>query len=120
MTARSAFACEPLLISLAALAEDGLLDPRSDFVPVDVDPHRLDFPLVQAHREPLLRAACAEFLSAGGAGQLEAFVRSNAWLEPYARFAALRDLSKEPWWLWPNRYHDPVAVPAAAGTRFGR
>ena len=114
--ARSAFACESMLISLPALVEDGLLDSRSDLAPLHTDPHRLDFREHREHREPLLRAACAEFLSAGGASQLEQFGAANAWLGPYVRFAALREMSNQPWWLWPERYHDPLAFPESERT----
>lgn len=117
--ARSAFALEPLLISLEGLAAEGLLDPRTDFVPPSEERHRHDFDLLRQHREPLLRAAFAECLSAGGREHLDAFVAGNAWLPPYATFAALRELSREPWWLWPRRYHNPEEVPAQEGSALG-
>ncbi len=113
---RSAFACEPLLISIEGLAADGLIDERVDFAPVGGDQHRLDFQRFREHREPLLRAAHAEFMATGGIWRLMDFVGTHTWAEPYARFAALRDLSKEPWWLWPDRYHDPIDIPAVEGT----
>lgn len=115
-TARSAFACEPMFISLEGLADEGLLDSRMDFDATGSDPHRLDFDHLREHREPLLRAACSEFLSSCGEQQLRDFGEANPWLAPYARFAALRELSKEPWWRWPVRYHDPSEVPAVEGT----
>lgn len=114
--ARSAFACEPLLISIESLAADGLLDTRMDFAPIDGDPHHLDYDRLRQHREPLLRAACHEFLVNGGEYRLMEFAAEHAWAEPYARFAALRELSKEPWWLWPERFHHPAGVPAPEGT----
>ena len=117
--ARSAFACEPMLISLEKLAEVGLLDARTDFYPPDANPHRLHFDESRQHREPLLRAACREFLSAGGELHLETFVAANSWLNSYTAFAALRELSREPWWLWPERYHDPDRIPANEGTALG-
>jgi 4-alpha-glucanotransferase len=114
--ARSAFACEPLLISIESLAADGLLDPRIDFAPIDGDQHRLDYQRLREHREPLLRAAYAEFLANSGEFRLMEFAAEHSWAEPYARFAALRELSKQPWWLWPARFHDPGDIPAAEGT----
>lgn len=114
--ARSAFACEPMLISLEKLADDGLIDARMDFAPPDGNSHRLDFEAMRLHREPLLRAAFKEFKAAGGDRHLETLANGNDWLRPYCTFAALRELSKEPWWLWPERYHDLHRVPAGEGT----
>jgi len=116
---RSAFACDPLLISLERLAESDLLDSRLDFAPVDANPHRLNYERLREHREPLLRAAFTEFLACGGEARLEGFVLTNAWAAGYARFAALRELSNEPWWLWPERFHDPLEVRADEGTALG-
>jgi len=115
---RSAFACEPLLISLEELAAQGLLDPRCDFTP-DGDPHHWDFERLREHREPLLRAACAEFLGGGGGHLLAEFAAARPWLMPYARFAAVRELSDQPWWLWPERYHDPGGYPESDRTALG-
>lgn len=114
--ARSAFAGEPLLISLERLADVGLIDARADFAPIDGDPHRLDYGRLREHREPLLRAAFAEFLSAGGRDHLEEFAASHPWLWAYAAFASLRELSRDPWWLWPDRYHSPEGIPREEGT----
>ncbi len=113
---RSAFACEPLLISLPGLAEDGLLDRLTGFAPSAADPHSFDFDRLREHRAPFLRSACNEFLAGGGATALDRFHEANPWLEPYARFAALRELSDQPWWLWPGRYHDPLEFPSAGPT----
>lgn len=113
---RSAFAGEPLLISLEKLADEGLLDSRTDFAPHGGDPHRLDFDHLRAHREPLLRAAFAEFAAGGGNRQLAAMAEDEAWMTPYCTFAALRELSGEPWWHWPERYHDQYRVPAPEGS----
>ncbi len=113
---RSAFALEPLLISLEKLAADGLLDPRSDFTPPDADPHRHNFQRLREHREPLLRAAFAEFDTPSADSTLNQFADERPWLRGYAMFAALRELSHEPWWLWPTRYHQPGDVPAPEGS----
>ena len=117
--ARSAFALEPMLISLEQLALDGLLDSRIDFYPATMDVHRHEFGLVRQHREPLLRAAFKECMAGGGREHLDAFSADNPWLTGYAAFAALRELSREPWWLWPVRYHDPAEVPAQEGSALG-
>ncbi|MEO8540071.1 MAG: 4-alpha-glucanotransferase [bacterium] len=117
--ARSAFALEPMLISIAQLADDGLLDPRTDFYPETMNRHRHEFDLVRQHREPLLRAAFREFMAGGGRVRLDQFAAANPWLAGYAAFASLRELSREAWWLWPVRYHHPEEVPAAEGSSLG-
>lgn len=114
--ARSAFAIEPLLISLELLANDGLLDPRSDFTPLPADPHRHNFELLRRHREPLLRSAFAAFDSPQAVATLAAFAVSHDWLRGYVTFAALRELSGTPWWEWPDRYHNLEEVPALEGS----
>jgi 4-alpha-glucanotransferase len=104
--ARSAFALDPLLISLDQLEDAGLLS-RGSLPPFTLpDPHRVDFARERAQREPYLRAAFSEFLATGGATELRKFVYANAWLRPYATFAALRELNAEPWWLWPAEAPD--------------
>jgi len=114
--ARSAFALEPLLISLEKLADDGLLDPRSDFTPHGANPHRHSFEQLRQHREPLLRAAFAEFDTPHAVVTLADFCAGRPWMERYATFAAVRELSHEPWWLWPERYHSHHEVPALEGS----
>lgn len=93
-------------ISLSELADEGLLDPGTQFAPPHPNAHRLDFELLRSHREPLLRSAHREFLAAGGAGQLDRFATDHSWLRPYAHFAALRESHGEPWWLWPESERD--------------
>ncbi|MGE0598244.1 MAG: 4-alpha-glucanotransferase [Dehalococcoidia bacterium] len=104
--ARSAFALEPMLISLPDLARNGLLDPDIDFTPPDRDPHNLDFEALRAHREPFLRVAHKNFTATHGPSELESFTRARPWLKPYAHFAALRESHDQPWWLWPASERD--------------
>ncbi|MGE3076936.1 MAG: 4-alpha-glucanotransferase [Dehalococcoidia bacterium] len=104
--ARSAFALDPMFISLPELAKDGLLGSALDFAPRDGDPHTLDFESLRAHREPLLRMACRSYVAANGTAELDSFSRERPWLMPYARFAALHESYDEPWWLWPASERD--------------
>jgi len=113
---RSAFAGEPLLISLEMLARDGLLDPRTDFWPPSAPLHRMDFEALRQHREPLLRYACAGFLERGGRDALDDMFSRHAWLASYVRFSALRELSEQPWWEWPDRFREETGVPTERGT----
>lgn len=108
--ARSAFACEPMLISLESLASDGLLERWRDAAPPG-DPSRLAYDASREFREPFLRTAFAEFMSGGGAVRLEEFGAGRNWLRPYAAFASLRHLSGQQWWDWPERFQQPHGVP---------
>lgn len=114
--ARSAFALEPLLISLETLAEDGLLPANCTLTPPGADPHRHNFEQLRAHREPLLRQAFAAFDTPSAVAELAGFSKDRPWLWGYAHFAALRELSHQPWWHWPQRYHDPGDIPAPDGS----
>jgi len=90
---RSAFAGNPLLISLDRLVEEGLLAPDELADAPTGDPARLDFPRVEAFKRERLRRAFTRL-----AGHPEATARMTAfravhagWLEDYALFMALRD-----------------------------
>jgi len=84
----SAFAGNPLLISLDQLAEDGLL-AHAELAQAPVFPEdAVDFGRVIAFKMPLLRSAFDRF--AGGA-EFDTFRRDNAaWLADYALFMALK------------------------------
>ncbi len=90
----SAFAGNPLLISLEQLVERGYLDARdlSGKPPFPAD--TVDFGAVIAWKLPLLRKAFETFRqSAPGAREaFEAFcARHSSWLDEYALFMALKD-----------------------------
>ena len=90
----SAFAGNPMLISLERLIEDGLLtetEARSQpFPPGDVD-----FPGVIAHRRALWPRALDRFDAAGGGAmqdRFDRFCRAEAgWLDDFALFMAIKD-----------------------------
>ena len=101
----SAFAGNPLLISLERLAEHGWIAPER-LAGVPGGSGHIDFEAVRAGRMPLVREAARTFLlqAAGGARErFQAFVREHAWwLEDYALFAVLRERHKyEAWNRWP-------------------
>jgi len=92
----SAFAGNPLLISLERLAEAGLLTAAelADF-PKSDDPTQLDFDLVRPAHDALLRKACAR-VATSGLGHLQtafrAFRQAEAdWLEEYSLFMAIKE-----------------------------
>jgi 4-alpha-glucanotransferase len=95
----SAFAGNPLLISLDLLAERGLLSPE-DLAAVPILPTQsIDYGKVIAFRFTLLRKAAVRFFAAlerdlNGAlkSEYEAFCAEQAtWLEDYALFMAAKD-----------------------------
>lgn len=109
----SAFAGNPLLISLDRLIEEGLLleedvstasAPASGTGPEE-DPHRVDYGRVIRTHLPLLRQAWRRFEARADEPQLRRFERftrrSAAWLEDYVLFAALKDeAGGAPWYEW--------------------
>lgn len=92
--ARSAFAGNPLLISLDRLAADGLLTAEELGSEHHWPADHVDYEAVAAYKGPLLRRAYDRFHERYGPRPepLERFCAENAaWLEDYALFGALRD-----------------------------
>ena len=113
----SAFAGNPLLISLERLIEDGLLtetEARSE--PVR-QPGDVDFPAVIAHRRALWPRVLDRFDAAGGGAmrdRFDRFCRAQAgWLDDFALFMAVKDAhGQAAWTTWePDiAQRDPSAV----------
>ncbi len=100
----SAFAGNPLLISLDRLAGSHLLTV-SDLSGMEVESDRVDYGTVIDCHIPLLRRAWQRFEEQAGPPQLQRlhrFVRrSAAWLDDYVLFAALKDeAGGAPWYEW--------------------
>lgn len=114
----SAFATNPLFISLDRLVDDGLLEP-SDLAPMRALPaDRVDFGAVIPEKYALLRKAFHAFQSDAGAaqrGEFNGFVsRFEGWLNDYALFMALKDFHDGASWnQWPAELRD--RHPAALG-----
>jgi 4-alpha-glucanotransferase len=100
----SAFAGNPLLISLERLAERGWLDPAA-LSGLTTEVGRIDYEQVNRDKLPLLRRAASNFLehAPGGTRQrLERFCEENSWwLEDYVLFDTLRQFHGKDWNLWP-------------------
>ena len=115
----SAFAGNPLLISLERLADRGWLDGKEiDALPAATGP--VDYPAVFRQKFPLLFEAARNFLrSAVPDARLryENFCRDNAWwLREFVLFDALRARFKlQSWNHWPREiaHRDPVALQKA-------
>ena len=92
----SAFAGNPLLVSLEKLAAEGDLSPSDLGNDLPEFPnHLVNFGQVVQHRLPLLERAAGNFLTRASATSLEdfqAFCRQNAhWLDNFALFMALKE-----------------------------
>ncbi len=95
----SAFAGNPLLISLEKLLEHGYL-AEADLATVLAFPEtRVNFAQAAAYRRPLLRKAFAAFTETGEYRRFEE--ESREWLEPFACFMALKSVNNgESWTKW--------------------
>lgn len=116
----SAFACEPLLIDIKALIDDGLLQKdevaavrrakKIDLLPCD----RINYPRVRSYKEQLFRAAFKQF-SAGkrDKGAAKFVAKNSYWLLDYALYMALAaHFGEEAWQRWPEGIacREPAAV----------
>lgn len=102
----SAFAGSPLLVSLEALRDDGLLqNTELAELPPAPSPHRADFELARRQRPRLLRRAFERFKSDGHhlRGEYDAFVHAaSSWVWDFGLFRALkRQFDEIPWVRWP-------------------
>jgi 4-alpha-glucanotransferase len=117
----SAFAGNPLLISLERLAERGWIDPsRLSSLPDRVGP--IDYDQARAAKLPLLTEAAKRFLCRAGANarsRLERFCGENSWwLEDFILYDALRErYQKRSWNQWPCKLarREAESLEAACG-----
>ena len=104
--ALSAFAGNPLLISLTKLAEEGLLDPRLLGNGPSFPAQGVDYHLVREFKLPLLQRAFDRFAQNGPGDskrpEFEEFRSRNArWLDDFSLFMALKGAHRgAPWWKW--------------------
>jgi 4-alpha-glucanotransferase len=118
-SALSAFAGNPLLISLDRLVEEALLPRGALVASAQVFPSgRVDYGKCRAFRDEQLRISFAAFAKrTSDHAQFEVFCAANAaWLEDFALYAAIkRARSERPWTEWePDlRARDPAALDRA-------
>lgn len=100
----SAFAGNPLLISLETIVEEGDLkaeELRSDFVS-----ERIDYAAVQSYKLGALKNAATHFFSTASQRRREEFWHfcdSTFWLHDYALFMALKEFFEgKSWNQWPE------------------
>jgi 4-alpha-glucanotransferase len=121
----SAFAGNPLLVSLDRLVDDGYLDDADLRIGTDAgdeatDPDfpddHVDYDRVRAYKTPRLRTAAERFHADADADDRAAFdafrERASGWLDDYALFMALRTRYDGAWTDWPEpvRTRDPDAL----------
>lgn len=100
----SAFAGNPLLISLERLADRGWID-HSDLhgLPEKIGP--IDYDQVRAHKLPLLNKAAGKFLDSAppaARSRFDQFCHENVWwLEDFVLYDALRECYTGNWKNWP-------------------
>lgn len=109
----SAFAGNPYLVDLGALASRGLIEPPELAPLASLGPGPVDFGALYRLKWPLLRRAFERHRSAGspalGPQSFADFRAAEAsWLEPYAWFRALKDhFGGSAWWEWPSGARSP-------------
>ncbi|MFZ0912795.1 MAG: 4-alpha-glucanotransferase [Candidatus Korobacteraceae bacterium] len=115
----SAFAGNPLLISLDTLVERGYLDSRQLDSRPEFSAGQVDFGAVIAWKVPLLRHAFRSFQRSSPA-EREAFAafceRHSGWLDEFALFMALKETHDNvAWTLWDAdlALHKPDAIERA-------
>jgi 4-alpha-glucanotransferase len=105
-SAISAFAGNPLLVSLERLAEHGWIDGSLLAAAPEAPRNHIDFEEVQAFKLPLLRRAAQNFLekSDGNRRRFEDFKRETAWwLDDFVLFEVMRRIHKGAVWSsWPR------------------
>jgi 4-alpha-glucanotransferase len=108
----SAFAGNPLLISLEKLIEDGLL-PKYYTKQAIKPGSRVDFEELYAHKMSLLNQAYAIFKAFDNKKSFDIFCSENKeWLDDFAFYAALRKETGKPWHSWGSslRKRDPQVI----------
>ncbi|HLI63597.1 MAG TPA: 4-alpha-glucanotransferase [Terriglobales bacterium] len=115
----SAFAGNPLLVSLDRLVERGYLQARDLEERPAFAADSVDFGAVIAWKLPLLRKAFEAFLqsSSGDLAEFESFCeRHLSWLEEFALFMALKEAHGQAMWTeWPRELalREPAALARA-------
>ncbi len=103
----SAFAGNPLFISLDFLSEDGLVDKSQIELPSEL----LNFEEARNFKEKILRQASSQFQKGGSTELWDEFrkflTEESFWLDDYAWFSALKERFKgAPWTEWPEKVRD--------------
>jgi len=110
----SAFAGNPLLINLEAVADDGDLSPHE--LHSDLPTERVDYGATELYKLGVLKGAASRFFTAASQRRKEEFWQfcdTTFWLHDFALFMALKEQFKgKNWNLWPEALaqRDPEAL----------
>lgn len=99
----SAYAGNPMLISLEKLREEGLLTFRDEELFVPEDPEKTDFEAVRKNKTELLRR-CFRESAEKLAPEIETFRKEHFWADDFALFSAVKEhFDSKMWSQWPDR-----------------
>lgn len=99
----SAFAGNPLYISLEMLVDSGLLSGHELADHPNFSEYYVEFDKVATYKSRLLDAAFKNFARREMPKEFMAFCNSNPWLDDYAIFMCLREENDyKPWNKWPS------------------
>ena len=103
----SAFAQNPMFISLESLLSDSLLETRDLNGIADQDSSKIDFDRLKKWKFPLLLKAAKTFQKTHKYNQNNEFVafckKNEHWLDSYAAYKVLKDKNNDlPWFEWDN------------------
>jgi 4-alpha-glucanotransferase len=103
----SAFAGNTLLISPELLVREKLLPqlPKAGHGQTPSD--RASFGYASVLKRKIIRKAHQRFKETSDRGEFEEFCEMNSsWLEGYSLYAALKEETDEPWYMWPKELRD--------------
>jgi 4-alpha-glucanotransferase len=103
----SAFAGNPLLISLDLLVRMGLVDPEEQDRRIITVEHAVDFDSACRVKHELLRQGFQRFISEGNRAKQESFKAFKAdhawWLDDFVLYASFKEeFAGKPWYAWPR------------------
>lgn len=115
----SAFACSPILISLDALVEDGLLS-QDELCDVHFSEYSVDYQEVATYKQHLITHAWERFRShPRNLARLDEFVAAYPWVCQYGLFQALKKhFHNAPWFNWPAPLRHREATALTDATNF--
>lgn len=101
--AQSAFAGNPMLISLARLVDDGWLPTPDLAIPAGRTSGRVDYDAAEQVKEPQLRQAFAAFNARAGRKAVTGFERfrtaNQSWLADFALYRTLKEIHQGSSWV---------------------
>lgn len=108
----SAFAGNPLYISLERLVEKGLLQPHEIAVTLDAE-YRVDYAKAAHIKQRLLRLAWLKYGETTRKDELETFATHHPWVKDYSLFQACKKIyNNQAWLTWPAeiKKRNPAAL----------